>query len=504
MRVRLVRRKDDSTVLLVYPSTLDEYGEALETLAHPARPAGSSGPDPALAGRRPAHGCYVVTTEELRHRWGLPDLSAHGRARVVDESRALDVLGDAAAWSAAAVELPADAGATPSPAVGERDASKLAAVRALVAHVPRVDRVLAAIECGVLPRLVCETLRHALLQSLGSGKAAVEKALDRAAMAAALPWRTRGPVRFDPAHLKQVLDRTHGGLDRVKTRLVDVLAASPQTRGALTVEAPRRGKGVETESSALVVLPRTPRAAARIPCLCGLRGTGKTSLAVAVADAFGRTQVRVTMDKGNTERLIHGQEGDAPGRILQGLREAGVRNPVFILEAIDRVEPEAADELFDILDPGRCIVFEDHYLQVRFDLSAVLWIATATDPAAIPEAVRNRLEVIELPGYTEHEKLAIAEQYLLKRPFDGNVRVPAACLAPEPAAPSPVLEPDAGPEAPDVVMVERDVSSFEELEALSAAAVSRRRRRRVAHGGVQRRRPLRDRGDPPGDPRPHG
>ena len=149
-----------------------------------------------------------------------------------------------------------------------------------------------------------------------------------------------------------------------------------------------------------------------------------------------------------------------------------MRNPVFILEAIDRVEPEAADELLDILDPGRCIVFEDHYLQVRFDLSAVLWIATATDPGAIPEAVRNRLEVIELSGYTEHEKLAIAEQYLLKRPFDGNVRVPAACLAPEPAAPSPVLEPDAGPEAPDVVMVERDVSSFEELEALSAGPPS--------------------------------
>ena len=453
MRVKLVLLKDDSTVLLVYPSTLDQYGEALETLARPARAAGSSGPDPAPAGRRPAHGCYVVTTAEQRHRWGLPDLSADGRARVVTESRALDVLGDAAAWSAAVVQLSADAGAAPSPGDGKRDGSELAAVRALVAHGPRVDRVLAALdECGVLPRFVRKTLRHALLQSLGSGKAAVEKALDRTAMAAALPWRTLGPVPFDPVHLKQVLDRTHGGLDRVKTRLVDVLAASPQTRGALTVEAPRRGTGVKSESSALVVFPRTSLAAARVPCLCGPPGTGKTALAVAVAEALGRPHVRVMLNKGSTEHLIRGQEGQAPGRIIRGLREAGVRNPVFILELLEQVEPEVAGALLDVLDPDVCTAFQDQYLQVRFDLSAVLWILTATDPGAIPKEVRKHLEVIELPGYTEHEKLTIAEQHLLKRPFDVTVPESAGCLAPESAAPSPVLEPDTGPDGPVVVV----------------------------------------------------
>ena len=252
----------------------------------------------------------------------------------------------------------------------------------------------------MVPRLVCETLRRALLQSFEFGKEAVEKALDRAQMAAALPWRTLDPVRFDPARLKQVLDRTHGGLDRVKTRLVDVLAASPQTRGALTVEAPRRGKGVETESSAARRAPThaSGRGAHPVPVRApGDRQDVHWPWPSPTHSAVPRLRVTL-LDKGNTERLIHGQEGDAPGRILQGLREAGVRNPVFILEAIDRVEPEAADELLDILDPGRCIVFEDHYLQVRFDLPAVLWIATATDPAAIPEAVRNRLEVIELPG----------------------------------------------------------------------------------------------------------
>ena len=340
-------------------------------------------------------------------------------------------------------------------------------MRALVAHVPRVDRVLAAIECGVLPRLVCETLRNALLQSLKSGKEAVEKALDRAAMAAALPWRTLGPVRFDPAHLKQVLERTHGGLDRVKTRLVDVLAASPQTRGALTVEAPRRGTGVKSESSALVVFPRTSLAAARVPCFCGPRGTGKTSLAVAVAEALGRPHVRVMLDKGSTEHLIRGQEGQAPGRIIRGLREAGVRNPVFILELLEQVEPEVAGALLDVLDPVVSTAFQDQYLQVRFDLSAVLWILTATDPGAIPKEVRKHLEVIGLPGYTEHEKLTIAEQHLLKRPFDVTVPESAGCLAPESAAPSPLVEPDTGPDGP-VVVVEREVSSLAEVEALSA------------------------------------
>ena len=505
MRVKLVLLKDDSTVLLVYPSTLDEYGEALETLAHPARAAGSSGPDPALAGRRPAHGCYVVTTEELRHRWGLPDLSADGRARVVTESRALDVLGDAAAWSAAAVQLSADAGAAPSPGDGKRDGSELAAVRALFAHGPRVDRVLAALdECGVLPRFVRKTARHALLQSLGSGKAAVEKALDRAAMAAALPWRTLGPVRFDPVHLKQVLDRTHGGLDRVKTRLVDVLAASPQTRGALTVEAPRRGKGVKSESSALVVFPCTSLAAARVPCLCGPPGTGKTALAVAVAEALGRPHVRVMLNKGSTEHLIRGQEGKAPGHIIRGLREAGLRNPVFILELLEQVEPEVAGALLDVLDPVVCTAFQDQYLQVRFDLSAVLWILTATDPGAIPKEVRkapggDRAAGLHRAREADHRRTAPAEAPV-RCNRAGVGRVPGAGVGGAVPARGTGHRPRRSGRGGGT----RGVVARGAGGVVGRAAVSRRCGRRVARGGVQRRRVLRDRGDPPGDPPPHG
>ena len=469
MRVKILRRRGTGTVLLVYPSTLDEHRQALETLGRGARPAAGHD-DLAMkrTGSGPPQSCYVVTTEEQRCRWGLPDLAACGLARVVNESRALELLYEPGDWSAAA-ELLADAEAVPAPSDAEPDTSGLASVREIVAPGPRVDRVLAALESGVLPPCVCKTLRRALLESVESGTPAVEEALARAALAVALPWRTLGPVRFDPGHLKQMVDRTHGGLDRVKTQLIEVLAANPQTGGVLTVEAPRRGKEVETGPSALVVLPRTSRAAARVPCLVGPRGTGKTSLAVAVAEALGRNHVRVALDEHHTEQVIRGKEGAAPGRIVRGLREAGVRNPAFILELLDEVKPEVAGALLDVLDPVVGSAFQDQYLQLRFDLSAALWIMTAADPKAIPKQMRGRLEVIELPGYTEQKKLAIAEQYLLKRPFEVTVPVPAGCLAPEPAASSAIVEHDTGPAGPAVV-AECEVSSMAELEALLAGS----------------------------------
>ena len=212
----------------------------------------------------------------------------------------------------------------------------------------------------------------------------------------------------------------------------------------------------------------------------------------------------MTLGEDDTPRRIRGREDDAPGCILHGLREAGVRNPVFLLEAIDRAGPDLAEALRDVLDPVRGIAFEDQYLQVPFDLSAVLWIVTATDPEAIPEPVRNRLEVIELPGYTEQEKLAIAEQHLLKRPFDASVPGSAACLAPEPAAPSPRRGTGRRPGRSDGGGGARGVVAGGAGGAVGRGAVLRRRCRGVADSGVRGRRPLRAGGGPRGDPRPHG
>ena len=186
------------------------------------------------------------------------------------------------------------------------------------------------------------------------------------------------------------------------------------------------------------------------------------------AEALGRPHVRVTLGKDDTTQRVRGHEVEGPGCILRGLHEAGVRNPVFVIEAIDRAGTDLAEALRDVLDPVQGIAFEDRYLQVPFDLSGVVWIVTATDPAAVPEPVRSRLEVIELPGYTEQEKRVIAEQYLLQRPFEAGAAGAGAYLAPEPPSPA-AAGPDAALDVPTVVY-EREVSSPAELEALSAGS----------------------------------
>ena len=467
MRVRLLRVEDDSTVLLVYPATREEYGRALETLGAAGRGAGAGSPYAGRGEGRAVRVGYVVTTAAQRDRWGLPDVAASGRACVVDERQALDMLRKGTIRPTADHEALAEStGAAARPA---RDAagarSGLDAVRELVAPGAHVDQVLEALDGAELPEPVCKTLRRALRQALASEAQAVEEAVERAETVLSLPWRTRAPERFDATHLKRALDRTHGGLEGVKTRLIEVLAASPQTRGPLTVEGPRRGAEAETQAAALVVRPGRPRAEAPVPCLAGARGTGKTSLAVAVAQALGLPHVRIWLGKGNPESLIRGVENGVTGRIVDGLCEAGVDNPVFVLEGLDRVESEAAEALLDVLDPARRPAFRDEYLRVPFDLSPVVWIATAADPGAIPEAVRKRIEVIEMPAYTAEEKLAIAQRYLLRRPFVASAPTAATCLLPDPAA---ATESDTAGNGP-AVLLDREVASVQELAALSAS-----------------------------------
>ena len=466
MRVRQLRGEgDDGTVLLVYPSTIDEYWEAIDALERPATPTVDGGSEARRSERRPGPGpCHVVTTAEQRDRWGLPDLGASRRARVVDEGQAFELLREGATRAEAAGDpLP---GAVAEAPTRHRDGgtggSALAAVRALVTPGARIDQVLGTLEAAGLPHPVRKKLQRVLRQTLESEAHAVEDVLDRAEMVLSLPWRSREPERFDRAQLQQALDHSHAGLETVKARILDALSACPQTRGPLTVE--RVGRSLEAETNrppALIVRPGS----APLLCLAGARGTGKTSLVVAVAEALGRTHVHVPLDKGNAKSLIHGVRNGVAGRITAGLREAGVGNPVFILEAIDRVDAEAADVLLDVLDPARRKAFRDEYLDVRFDLSGVLWIVTATEAGAIPEAVRKRLEIVELPAYSEQEKLAIAERHLLRHPFNPPWQTAAGWLAPEPEASSRAAL-GAAPDRPAVV-VDREVSSVRELEAWS-------------------------------------
>ena len=459
MRVKLLRGRDAADVLLVYPSTLSEYWEAIEVVDR--RVAAGS------AGRWSADAAYVVTTAALRHRWGLADLAASGRAPMVDGADAFGLLARGTGPTADPDEPPANHAETAGePPDAETGGAPPETARMLATARARLDQMLGSLVGAGPPRSAYETLRDELHQAVASGERAVDNAAERARTVLSLPWRSRTPERFDPAQVAAALDRTHGGLGRVKARLVDLLAACPQTHGPLTVEGARGG--AETHAPPMVVRPAAPSTVAAVPCLAGPPGTGKTSLAVAVADALGRPHVLVRLGGADLERLLRGSK-DGAGRIVEGLCEAAVNNPVFILEAVDRVDAEAADAVLDVLDPARRTTFRDRYVDTAFDLSGVLWLVTATEPDAIAEPVRRRLTVIDLPGYSEDEKLSIAERYLLARPFDGPG--PMDWLSPEPVEQALQSSP-AAPAGGPVVVLDRLVASAAELERLSAGPPS--------------------------------
>ena len=201
MRVKVLRDAAGATVRLVYPSTLDEYGEAFETLGALAAPAGDGGPD---AGRDHAGGSYVVTTESQRARWQLPDLWTSGRARVVDESEAFGLL-----------RAPADA--PPPRWDGGPGGPVSEALRALGAPDTRLEQVLEALGRVDLPGGVCETLRRELRRALAARTAG--KVVDRAQRVLRLPWCRRSPARWDAAGVSLALERAHGGHGRARARL---------------------------------------------------------------------------------------------------------------------------------------------------------------------------------------------------------------------------------------------------------------------------------------------
>lgn len=266
-----------------------------------------------------------------------------------------------------------------------------------------LEELRTALEDAKLPKEVDEHAKKELrrleqMQDSSGEYSMVRTYLD---WTASLPWSKVDEENIDIAQARQILDDEHFGLTKVKQRILEYLA----------------------------VRKLNPEGRSPILCFVGPPGVGKTSMGQSIAHAMGLKFVRASLGGVHDEAELRGHRrtylGALPGNIIQGLRKAGTRNPVFMLDEIDKLggggfhgDPSSA--LLEVLDPEQNNSFRDNYLAQPFDLSQVVFIATANVLDSIPGPLRDRMEVIELPGYTEEEKLEIAKRYLVKRQLQAN------------------------------------------------------------------------------------
>ncbi|MDC0459058.1 endopeptidase La, partial [Alphaproteobacteria bacterium] len=264
-----------------------------------------------------------------------------------------------------------------------------------------LDEIEAQLNDMKLPKLVREKAAAELKKLRNMGPMSAEATVVRNYLdwIVALPWKKASRLKKDIVAARAVLDADHYGLDKVKDRIVEFLAVQQRTKAM-----------------------RGP-----ILCLVGPPGVGKTSLGKSIAKATGRQYVRMALGGVRDEAEIRGHRrtyiGSMPGKVLQSMKKAGMNNPLFLLDEVDKLgadwrgDPTSA--LLEVLDPEQNNAFQDHYMEVDFDLSNVMFVTTA-NTLNMPQPLMDRMEVIRLSGYTEDEKLEITKRHLMKKQLDDH------------------------------------------------------------------------------------